>query len=71
MTQTMIKIEGEEYLNATEAAAFLGISATTFVKFQHEYHLRYKIRPGKGRSKFFKKADLVPLLEMREGESEG
>lgn len=63
-----MQIGGEEYLNATEAAEFLGISATTFVKFQHEYRLKYKTRPGKGRSKFFKKTDLVPLLELREGE---
>lgn len=72
MQHTMtITIEGEDYLTAGEAAEFLGVSPTTFVKFQREYRLKWKTRPGEGQRKFFKKKDLEPLLEFRPGENGG
>jgi len=66
----MVKIGNEEYLTASEAAEFLGVSPTTFNKFQKEYHLKYMTRRGLGNKKFFKKKDLEPLLEFKPGEDE-
>ena len=62
-------INGEEYLTAGEAADFLGVSATTFSKFQEEYHLKHLKREGMGQRKFFRKKDLEPLTEYKPGES--
>jgi len=66
----MVKINNEEYLTAAEAAKYLGVSPTTFNKFQKEYDLKYMTRRGLGNKKFFKKKDLEPLLEFKPGEDE-
>lgn len=67
----MVKINNEEYLTAAEAARFLGVSPTTFVKLQKENHLRYMTRRGLGNKKFFKQKDLEPFLEFKPGEEDG
>lgn len=71
MQHLMITIGGEDYLTATEAAEFLGVSPATFAKFQREYKLKWMTRPGLSQRKFFRKKDLEPLLEFRPGEDGG
>ena len=61
---------GEEYMTAGEAAAYLKVSAKTFSKFQEDYNLKWMYRPGTGNRKYFKKKDLEPILQFRPGGDE-
>jgi len=55
-------IDGEEYLNAGDAARYLKVSAASFTKYAKQYKLPYMTRIGGGRSKLFKKKDLDEKL---------
>ena len=63
----VIKIGGEDYYSAKEAAEFLGVSSQTFTGFIEKYKLQWMERPGMGRTKLFKKTDIEPLLQFRPG----
>lgn len=65
-----LTIEGIEYLNSTEAAEFLGFSYVTFQKLTQDYKLQWFTIPGRGRQKFYKKADLEGLQKPQPGQSE-
>lgn len=62
--------EGREYLNATEAAEFFGVSFVTFQTIRKDYNLQSRRFVGQGRQVFFLKEDLEriknqPLEEAR------
>lgn len=60
-------VEGIEYLNATEAANFLGVSFVTFTKIREQEGLKTYGLIGKGRNRFYKKDDLEKIkFKVRE-----
>lgn len=65
MLHMPIEIDGEDYLTAGEAADYLGVSPTTFVKFQREFRLKAYTRAGAGQRKFFRKRDLDPIKQYK------
>ena len=60
-----ITIDGEIYLNTSEAMGRLGVSRPTFDKLVKEKQLK-RYRQGVRQVAYYKEADLDKLLEIRE-----
>ena len=58
-------VNGTEYLNATEAAEFLGVSYVTFKAARERFHLQSHELFGKGNARFYKKSDLEQIQRAR------
>lgn len=59
-----IEVAGREYLNTTEAAAFLGITRATLVKKVREWGIdAYEAEIGK--AKYYPKSELKKHLGLR------
>jgi excisionase family DNA binding protein len=66
-----IEINGEQFLNTSEAMSYLGVSRTTLDDLVKDGRLK-RYKQGIRRVNYFKQLDLDRLLEMREddGDSE-
>jgi len=64
-----IQIDGETYLNTSEAMGRLGVSRPTFDRIVKEGRLK-RYRQGIRQVAYYKQSDVDRLLEMREDENE-
>lgn len=64
-----IEIDGDVFLNTSEAMAYLGVSRTTLDALVNEGRVK-RYKQGIRRLNYFKRSELARLLEFRE-DSEG
>lgn len=65
----MINIDGIEYLTAAEAAAMLDVKLTTLYAYASRGRIR-SYRRGIKRERFYRRAEIEALLEMRPTEDD-
>jgi predicted DNA-binding transcriptional regulator AlpA len=64
-----IEVNGETYLNTSEAMGRLGVSRPTFDNLVKTGQLR-KYRQGIRQAAYYKQSDIDRLLEMREADND-
>lgn len=65
----MINIDGIEYLTASEAARMLDVKVTTLYAYASRGRIR-SYRRGIKRERFYRRADIEALLELRPSEDD-